>query len=394
MKSGKKTVQELLAERNSLLEKREAVNIRMNELIDKAKAEKRDLSPDENIEYQSLKNDFNKHSREIQMNFDLTNMQKLEKREEKSKEQLLRECLRSVKNAGIPSDFVLKREFTGLNTASIETGGMIPLTIKDILPPLEMGLIFDKVGIPVQTGVSGNIQWPVMGSIEAEIQGETEDLTDQTIDFSKIAVKRVRLGISTEISNQSITDNYTDLVSLVQGQLQAGVRRTLNRVTFSHQNFTSDLHGPFAGAKATGTFAGAVPTYKELIAMKGAVATTGVEMVGFCFVMSEAMKAALEATPIDAGSGRMVVENNAIGGYPVYCTQYINYGPSKEKANEEYVAAGCFGYLAANQHGEVRLIVDPYTRSKKDVVVLTINTDWSLTTLRKEAFALYKNTAA
>lgn len=65
MKSGKKTVQELLAERNSLLEKREAVNIRMNELIDKAKAEKRDLSPDENIEYQSLKNDFNKHSREF-----------------------------------------------------------------------------------------------------------------------------------------------------------------------------------------------------------------------------------------------------------------------------------------------------------------------------------------
>lgn len=62
MKSGKKTVQELLAERNSLLEKREAVNIRMNELIDKAKAEKRDLSPDENIEYQSLKNDFNLNS--------------------------------------------------------------------------------------------------------------------------------------------------------------------------------------------------------------------------------------------------------------------------------------------------------------------------------------------
>ena len=43
MKSGKKTVQELLAERNYLLEKREAVNIRMNELIDKAKAEKREL---------------------------------------------------------------------------------------------------------------------------------------------------------------------------------------------------------------------------------------------------------------------------------------------------------------------------------------------------------------
>lgn len=394
MKSGKKTVQELLAERNSLLEKREAVNIRMNELIDKAKAEKRDLSPDENIEYQSLKNDFNKHSREIQMNFDLTNMQKSEKREEKSKNQLLRECLQAVKSAGKPGDFVLEREFTGLNTASIEAGGMIPLTIKDILPPLEMGLIFDKVGIPVQTGVSGNIQWPVMGSVEAEIQGETSELTDQTIDLSKIAAKRVRLGMSISVSNQAITDSYTDLVSLIQGQLRAGLQRVLNRVIFSHQNFTSDLHGPFVGAKATGAFAGAVPTYKELIAMKGAVAATGVEMVGFCFVMSEAMKAALEATPIDAGSGRMVVENGAIGGYPVFCTEYINYGSSKEKADVEYVAAGCFGYLPTNQHGEVRLIIDPYTQAKKDVVVFTLNSDWSITTLRKEAFALYKTAGA
>lgn len=394
MKSGKKTVQELLAERNSLLEKREAVNIRMNELIDKAKAEKRDLSPDENIEYQSLKNDFNKHSREIQMNFDLTNMQKSEKREEKSKNQLLRECLQAVKSAGKPGDFVLEREFTGLNTASIEAGGMIPLTIKDILPPLEMGLIFDKVGIPVQTGVSGNIQWPVMGSVEAEIQGETSELTDQTIDLSKIAAKRVRLGMSISVSNQAITDSYTDLVSLIQGQLRAGLQRVLNRVTFSHQKFTSGLHGPFADAKATGTFAGAVPTYKELIAMKGAVASTGVEMVGFCFVMSEAMKAALEATPIDAGSGRMVVENGAIGGYPVFCTEYINYGSDKAKTDVEYVAAGCFGYLPTNQHGEVRLIIDPYTQAKKDVVVFTLNSDWSITTLRKEAFALYKTTGA
>ena len=216
MKSGKKTVQELLAERNSLLEKREAVNIRMNELIDKAKAEKRDLSPDENIEYQSLKNDFNKHSREIQMNFDLTNMQKSEKREEKSKNQLLRECLQAVKSAGKPGDFVLEREFTGVNSASIEAGGRIPLTIKDILPPLEMGLIFDKVGIPEQTGVSGNIQWPVMGSVEAEIQGETLELTDQTIDLSKIAAKRVRLGMSNSVSYQAFTDSYSDLVSLIQ----------------------------------------------------------------------------------------------------------------------------------------------------------------------------------
>lgn len=307
---------------------------------------------------------------------------------------MFREFLQEVRGKRSNSECVLQREFTGLNTTDIAGGGMIPLTIKDVLPPLEMGLIFDKVGIPVQTGVTGDIQWPVLGSVEAEIKGETEALTDQDIDLSKINAKHVRLGISIKISNQAINDSYTDLVSLVQSQIRAGLNRTLNRVIFSHQNFTSDLHGPFASAKASGAFAGATPTYKELLEMKGKIASTGVEMIGFCYIMSEAMKAALEATPVDAGSGRMIIENGAIAGYPVFCTEYINYGSSKEKADVEYVAAGCFGYLPTNQHGEVRMIFDPYTQAKNDVIVITMNADWSITTLRKEAFALYKTAGA
>lgn len=395
MKEVKKTVQELIQERNSLIAKREAVNIRMNEIADKAKAEKRELTSEENVEFQQLQAEFGKHTREIQMNFDIVNAQKSAEKVEKSKNQMLREALQGIVNSsGGKKEFALSREYTGMDTSDITAGGMIPLTIKDILPPLEMGLIFDKVGIPVQTGVSGNLQWPVLGSVEATIKGETVELTDESLDLSKINAKHVRLGITIPVSNQAINDSYTDLVSLIQGQLKAGLSRTLNRVTFSHENFTSDLHGPFAGAKAKGTFADATPTYKELLGMKGALAGTGVEMNGFCYVMSEAMKATLEATPIDAGSGRMVIENGSINGYPVFTTEYINYGSDKAKANVEYIAAGCFGYLAANQHGEVRLIVDPYTRAKDDVVQITLNADWSLTTLRAEAFALYAGKAA
>jgi hypothetical protein len=98
----------------------------------------------------------------------------------------------------------------------------------------------------------------------------------------------------------------------------------------------------------------------------------------------------LEATPIDAGSGRMIVENGAINGYPVFTTEFINYGSDKTKAGEEYIAAGCFGYLPVNQYGELRVVVDPYSRAKEDIVQVTINGDWSITTLRPEAFALYK----
>ena len=390
MKKFKKSVNELLQERESLIQKRESINISMNEIADKVAAEKREMTPEENIKFQQLQADFNKCSREIAMNHDMTNMIAQTPVVEKSDNTLLREALREARKDG-KAEFALKREIT---TSTIDNGGLIPLTIKDILPPLEIGLIFDKLGIPIQTGVTGNLQWPVMGGGEAEILGETEELSDSTVDFSKINAVKTRMGVSFTVTNQAINDSDVDLVALIQQEARQRIRRVLNRVMFSHQNFTSNFHGPFAGAKAQATFAGTVPTYKELLEMKGKVAETGVEMEGFCYVMSETMKAALEATPIDAGSGRMVLENGRIAGYPVFTTAYINYGSNKEKADVEYIAAGVYTYLAVNQYGELRMVVDPYTKAKKDEVVITLNSDWSMTTLRSEAFALYKTQPA
>ena len=392
MKKFEKSVQELITERNNMLAKRESINISMSAITDKADAEGRSLSAEENVQYQKLQNDFNKVSREITANFDMVNLMKQTPEVKQTQEALLREAMRAAMTKGCKSEFtVMQREWTdGMGLADVTSGGMIPLTIKDILPPLEMGLVFDKVGIPVETGVVGDINWPVMGSIEASIKGEKEALTDTGIDLSKISPKKVRVGITVPVTYQAVNGTSSNLLGTVQNQARMGFTRLLNRVTFSHQNFTGDFHGPFAGAKASGTFKGAVPTYAELLAMKGKVASTGVELTGFCFVMSENMKAVLEATPIDAGSGRMIIENGTINGYPVFCTEFINYGSNKEKDAAEHIAAGCFGYLPVNQYGDLRVVVDPYTRAKEDIVQVTINADWSMTTLRSEAFALYK----
>lgn len=390
MKKNERSVTELLSERNSMLAKRETINIRMNEIADKAQAEKRELSAEENVEYQKLQADFAKLGREIAMNVDVVNYMNAKPNVQKSKNALLREAFQGAMGSKEKS-FTVKREWVdGIDVADVTAGGMVPLTIKDILPPLEMGLIFDKVGIPVETGVVGDISWPIMGSVEATILGEKEALTDTGVDLTNLKPKKERLGIKIPVTYQAINDTNSNLLSIIQTQARMGITRVLNRVTFSHQNFTSSFHGPFAGASASGTFAGKVPTYAELLAMKGKVAATGVEMVGFCYVMSENMKSILEATPIDAGSGRMIIENGTIKGYPVFTTEYINYGSNKEKAGVEYIAAGCFGYLALNQYGDLRIVVNPYSRAGEDIVEVTINGDWSLTTLRPEAFALYK----
>lgn len=387
----KKSVAELISERNTMFAKREQINIRMNEISDKVQAENRPMSEAEKREYDTLQSDFAKLGRELALNADMVTSLKNKPANEKSANALLREALIEAKKSG-KTEFVLQREIN--TTATIDEGGLIPVSVKDVVEPLEKGLIYGEVGIPVQTGVVGNIQWPILGSVEAEIVGETVELTDKTLDLSKINAKAVRVGISFTVSNQAINNSDVDLVALIQSQARMGMTRTLNRVAFSHENFTGDFHGPFAGAKAQVTFAGDTPTLKELLALKGSVAGEGIQMIGFCYVMSEAMKAKLEATPVDAGSGKMIIENGRIAGaYPVFTTEYINYGASGSKAGVEYIAAGVFAYLPLNQHGELHMVIDPYTQAKKDCVVITLNSNWSMTTLRKEAFALGKTTA-
>ena len=85
MKEVKKSVTELLSERNSMLAKREQVNIRMNEIDDAAQAAKREFSAEENVEYQKLQADFAKLGREIAMTADMVNYMNAKPNVQKSK---------------------------------------------------------------------------------------------------------------------------------------------------------------------------------------------------------------------------------------------------------------------------------------------------------------------
>ena len=52
MKKIEKSVTELLNERNAMIANREQINISMNAIADKAQAEKREFTAEENVEYQ------------------------------------------------------------------------------------------------------------------------------------------------------------------------------------------------------------------------------------------------------------------------------------------------------------------------------------------------------
>ena len=285
-----------------------------------------------------------------------------------------------------------------------DVAATVPLTISDIIKPLEEGLILNTVGLKLQTGLSGEYVSPIVGRLEAEFKGENVELSDKKIDINSLRPTPARLGVSVSVTSQAINKSQGLVLGIVREQIPLAVTRTLNRAMFSTEAIAGGVSGPFAKiladdasgkalsslkgktAKKAAThikFAGAVPTYKELVAMKGIVLAKGVVNDGSAaYVMSEYMKATLESTPRDAGSGLMVIENGRIAGVPVFCTNDI------DTDSADYIGFGIWSYCLLGQFGDMRFVVDPVSQAKKDLVVMTLNADWAMTVARQEAFLL------
>lgn len=363
--------------------RREEILTRLNELADKAEAEKREFSEPEKEEIKQLKRESEVLSVRINSADKLGNVTYT------TREQLFDNYIREAVLNKMQTGGALKREFTGQDLAGAAAGGIVPLSINDIIKPLEDGLILSKIGIPLMTGLAGDYVWPVVGSVEATLNGEAVALTDSKVDMSKIKPVPNRVGISISITNQTLTQTDGVALAIVKTQLPMGVTRLLNRIMFCTEKYSDTMFGPFDAATVKVTLE-TMPTFKDLLQMKGKVLAKGVEgdSNSFCFVMSELMKATLEATPRGAGGERMIIEDDKIGPYPIFCTNYINQTKLKGAVVGERIGFGNFAFEPMGQFGETRFIVDPFTMAGSDTTKLVLNSDWSMTTLRKEAFAV------
>lgn len=385
-------------------ERMRAIEVRLNEIQDVCTKEQRERSDAERAEYTQLKREYDQLDMAV-----VRSSVKIKTEVMVSREKGFDNYVKAVGEKGVKVDKIVAREVV----TTVDINGQIPLTIGDIIKPLEEGLILNKVGIKLRTGLVGEYASPVLGRVTAKVAGETVKLASTKIPTEALKPKPFRVGISTTTTYSAVNRSAGLTLDIVSSELPMGITRTLNALMFSPVKVATDASGNQLPDEATGpfvkiladtpagtpvadirtkaqkkaayhiTFAGAVPTYKELLAMKGLVMAKGVSNDGTaCYVMSEYLKAELEGTPRDAGSGLMVVENGMIAGIPVFCTNEIDTDTAS------YVGFGIWSNELLGQFGDMRYIVDPTSLADEDSIKHTLNGEWSMTTVRKEAFVL------
>lgn len=281
----------------------------------------------------------------------------------------------AIKNGGADNSIQLRASAL-IDKADAQP--LVALTIGDIIGPLEKGMIMDKVGCHIQTGLTEDWAYPVVEAVEATIAGEAVAISDDDIDISAVKPAPQRVAVTVPVTRTALAMTDGKLYEIVTSSLQKAIQRTLNKWMFS-RTALSGVNGLFVNPSTTKTFTG-TPSYADICGFVGAVDSTGiVPSATAAFVMNNAMRATLKATPRVAGGDRMVIENDMIDGVPVFVTEY---------APADTVYYGYFSYALVGQFGDSTLIVDPYTLAKKNQVQFTLNSFWDIKPARTQAFGV------
>ena len=361
---------------------------KLSDLNDKAYNEKRSFTEEEQREWNHLSREKSLVDGELR---DMLNERELAQYEQhKSKGEQLRELLREAQSTGQKREILLapgtNSGGTSNVTANIEASGAITLTIHEIIPTLHEGLDLPE-SLRIVTGVTGNEVWPVsVNDVEMEEVGEVEALGDQTLDFAKINPVQRRCGLKVPVSNMAIDNSAFDLMAFVQLKFTLALRKYLAKKVYSRAAFQGN-HGPFSNLTPAGTIT--LGDGKEYAAILDAVArfsNKGFFEGNVTLILDRVTEARLKATPKIAGAaGGFIVENGLCAGYPYVVTHYLNTeldtANKLVRTSDLCIGIGYFEWLAVQQHGDVRMVVDPITLADRNITRVILNTAWSITDL-------------
>ena len=364
------------------------INDRLGEMYTKAGNEKREFTAEEAMEEKSLKRELEQNHREIMLSNDAAAIGAL--REQKDKSQQLREFFKDVREKRANATTILNNPVTSGGDqneyGNLEAGSMIPLNIKELIDTKVEGLEL-PADLVMLTGVVGDEVWPYStDDAEVRVAGEVDAISEQGLNFANIKAISERVAVAIAISNKAIDNAYFDLYGFVLYKIQKAVAILKAKRVYSHANWSDHLKSPFAQVEVEEI------TLDENIGQTLAEKAAEMYDLGFegipYFTMDKVMETKLQFTkaiPGQCGDKTVVMDGKCVG-YPMTVSGHINGyldGTTYKKSTDHYIGIGHYGYLAFEQHGEVRLTVDSQSAavSARNSTVCTLNMELSLTEL-------------
>lgn len=428
-----KTSAEMKIERHAVYEKAKAI-------MDKAREEKRALTPEEQIEYDKLDKqlddmeaDIKRVEKDERRALEMAGgvmQQRQAKREEKEvsgyslfrairmkmqhvpldgleaeMDQEAREEARSIGQSltgiGVPSivlrswgNAIHKRNMsaTGQTSAAGDQGGMLVATEKEgLIMALRPMLRLAQMGVRTIGGMVGNLDIVKGTSVATAWEGENDENAESNVSTSKISVSPKRLGAKSYISKQLLFQTSQGLQQTVIEDIFAAIAQAVELAALHGGGNITGLASTSGIGSVVGGDNGAAPTYAHLTELESKVELGNALMDSLYYLTNPKVKNKLKNTKIDSGSGLMVwpTNDNVLNGYPAFASNLVKDTLTKGTSSGVCSAIffGNWSNMALYNWGGIDLVVDDYTRADYNEVKLVVNSFWDMAVKQPAAFA-------
>ena len=395
--------------KKEIQERQLQIMARMHEMQDKSREANNGLinfTEAEDIEFRSLVTESAGLSAEIKTMASGKELEQIQEREDKGKQ--LRERIKACgleKRAESTTILALPDAENGNTTANLEAGRLIPIELLPMIDTKVPGLELPD-DLRMATGVTGTQVIPYsVNDVKFTVEGEVTKVAEQALDFANIQANPVRVAASVPVSFRAIDNAAFDIIAFITFKFQKGWAMFRALHVYAHGEYTK-LQSPFGKVDPVEL------TLDENIGENIAKEIAKMYDKGFEgdpeIIMDKTTEVALKFKKLIPGttdSNRTVIEDGRCVGYKYKVSPYVDYSIAANgvatKDAARYIAIGHFGYLAEQQHGELRFNIDGTSQANFDrgTVAIGMSTDYSLTELSgkvnggdgtPQAFALIK----
>lgn len=400
-----------------ILDKKDILKKRAEEIINQCKTEVRTLTEDEDKEINSIKdqiNDLNEEMRQLEKELEtydekipqdeieeernVNNI--INKKETKmNKEFRLVKAIRDIANNKqldeVSSAVIAKGQEemrkSGLNfggqiqlpteeratiTVAAEHEDVIETQFENLLAPLRAKNVLANAGAKYLTNLVGDVQIPVMGATSVGWAGEVADAADGASEFTSVTLSPKRLTAYIDISKQFLAQDSIDAENMIKTDLVNAISSKLEETILgSAAGSTTQPEGIFNAIPMSASTS-AITTYSGVCDAESIVEDNNI-LGQPVYVMSNKAKAVFRAMAKSSKSTQLVYEGGELDGTPVYNTSNI--------ADKKFIY-GDFSNLVIGNWGGIDLTVDPYTKAAAGQVRLVINCFFDAKIVRPEAF--------
>ena len=315
-------------------------------------------------------------------------MQNIRSNEDKAAKlrETIKKCSQQRENA---TTVLANKVSTGADqnlVANLEEGGLIPVTIAEIIDTKVAGLELPD-SLRIVMGVTGTEIVPYStNDVVFSVEGEVTKVAEQALNFAHIKANPQRVAASVPVSFRAIDNAAFDIIGFITYKFQKGW--AMFRALHVYAHGTYKLIGPFANATVVEL------TNDANLPKKLAEEIAKIYDKGFEgdpeLIMDKVTEVNLKFRALIPGSTgeRTAIEDGLCLGYKYKVSPYIDYaiasnGVATKDATYRYIGIGHFGYLSEEQHGEFRFNIDGTSQANFDrgTVAIGMTTDYSLTEL-------------